>query len=695
MILKLSRLIRARAHGEEGIAMIMVMGTIMVLTVLLGVTMAYAISVQPQARHDQDWNAALAAAQSGVDDYVAKLNQNDSYWRTIDCANVALQGPKAGTNTCGWTTATAPGWQNIDAGNAKAGAFHYDVDPSTLDSKGAIRVTSTGKVNNVRRSLQVLVQRGGPTNFLYYTDFEDADPGNQLAYPSGAPNNNCGKAGPTLAQYWWDFNGVGARDNSDGCTEIQFVSFDVLNGKAHFNDTPYLGGSATFKQGYETSDPRCKITPFNIANCVRPGNATPTLGTGTVAKWAGKLDLVDSSAGFVNDPGCFYTGDTRIRFKSDGTMDVWNTSSVGTTLLGPGTPAGTNCGVAANFKPGGSGTNPLAPAAPQNVPVPDDMVIYVKNSATTGACTPGQIVNGSASGSTSTDIIPQGTGASVQGVTDITYNDPDVLTTTTTKTFTRATNTTTPWVNPAATVTQSETGDGHPTTFDCGQGNVYIEGSLHGAVTIAAQNNVIVTNDLTLAATTPPTDASGNVKDATGSDIAGLVASNSVVVYHPVSRSSSSATVITSGTSCSTTIGNVPTSTASTMGTSDKCVWTTTQTYDNQSSGSSYSDIAYPGQTSSTTPRAIYASIETLQHSFWVSNYKWGSSLGKLSVRGSIAQKWRGIVGTGTTATSTATGFKKDYGYDTRLKFLSPPYFPQWTSAQWSAQTTGELKPQY
>ena len=294
---------------------------------------------------------------------------------------------------------------------------------------------------------------------------------------------------------------------------------------------------------------------------------------------------MDSSAGFVNDPGCFYTGDTRIRFKSDGTMDVWNTSSVGTTLTGPGTPAGTNCGVAANFKPGGSGSNPLAPAAPQNVPVPDDMVIYVKNSATSGACTPGQIVNGSASGSTSTDIIPQGTGASVQGVTDITYNDPDVLTTTTTKTFTRATNTTTPWVNPAATVAQSETGDGHPTTFDCGQGNVYVEGSLHGAVTIAAQNNVIVTNDLTLAATTPPTDASGNVKDATGSDIAGLVASNSVVVYHPVSRSSSSATAITSGTNCSTTIGNVPTSTATSMGTSDKCVWTTTQTYDNQSAG--------------------------------------------------------------------------------------------------------------
>jgi hypothetical protein len=688
MILKLSRLIRARAHGDEGIAMIMVMGTIGVLTIMLGVTLAYAISVQPQARHDQDWNASLAAAQSGVDDYVAKLNQNDSYWTTVDCTNLALKGPKAGTNTCGWTTTTTPGWQQIDTGNAGAGSFHYDVDSSTLNAKGAIRVTSTGNVRNVKRSLQVLVQRGGPTNFLYYTDFEDADPGNALAYPSGAPNNNCGKAGPTLAQYWWNFNGTGARDNTDGCVEIQFVSFDVLNGKAHFNDTPYLGGSATFKQGYETSDPKCATLPYNAANCVRSGNALPTLGAGYTAQYAPKLDLPDNSSAFVNDPGCFYTGDTRIRFLGDGTMDVWNTASAGTTLLGPGTPAGTNCGIAANF---------TSPAVKQNVPVPDDMVIYIKNSATTGVCSVGQVVNGTTSGSTANDVIPtgDGTGMTSWDVNDISYNDPDTVVTTTTKTFTRATGTSgLAWTNPAATVALSETGDGHPATFDCGQGNLYVEGDLKGSVTMAAQNNVIVTNNLTTPATTPPTDGSGNVVDASGSDIAGLVAANSVIVYHPVSRDSvTGAASVTSGTNCSATVGNVPTSTTGTMGTSDKCVWSQTQTFNN--TASTANDIAYPGQTNSTTPRAIYASIETLQHSFWVDNYKYGNPLGKLSVRGSIAQKWRGIVGTGTTATSTATGFNKDYGYDTRLKFLSPPYFPQWTKAQWDAQTTGELKPQY
>jgi hypothetical protein len=86
----------------------------------------------------------------------------------------------------------------------------------------------------------------------------------------------------------------------------------------------------------------------------------------------------------------------------------------------------------------------------------------------------------------------------------------------------------------------------------------------------------------------------------------------------------------------------------------------------------------------------VFASIQTLQHSFWVQSYNRGADLGKLSVRGSIAQKWRGAVGT-----AGGTGYQKDYSYDARLKFSSPPYFPQWTNAVWSAKTTGELKAQY
>jgi hypothetical protein len=90
--------------------------------------------------------------------------------------------------------------------------------------------------------------------------------------------------------------------------------------------------------------------------------------------------------------------------------------------------------------------------------------------------------------------------------------------------------------------------------------------------------------------------------------------------------------------------------------------------------------------------RWIYASIQTLQHSFWVESYDQGTKLGTLHVRGSIAQRWRGIVGTGG---ASGTGYLKDYSYDSRLTFASPPYFPQWTNAVWGAKTTGELAPAY
>src|SRR5262249_2185192 len=100
--------------------------------------------------------------------------------------------------------------------------------------------------------------------------------------------------------------------------------------------------------------------------------------------------------------------------------------------------------------------------------------------------------------------------------------------------------------------------------------------------------------------------------------------------------------------------------------------------------------VYHPTSTSGTNlatiqDRWVYASIQTLQHSFWVQSYNVGAALGTLHVRGSVAQKWRGIVGTN----GASTGFAKDYSYDTRLRFTSPPYFPDWANAVWGAQTTG------
>ena len=55
----------------------------------------------------------------------------------------------------------------------------------------------------------------------------------------------------------------------------------------------------------------------------------------------------------------------------------------------------------------------------------------------------------------------------------------------------------------------------------CGQGNMYIEGTVKGRVTMASENSIIVTGDLVLA------------DGINGTDLVGLVAGNSLNVFHP------------------------------------------------------------------------------------------------------------------------------------------------------------------
>jgi hypothetical protein len=88
----------------------------------------------------------------------------------------------------------------------------------------------------------------------------------------------------------------------------------------------------------------------------------------------------------------------------------------------------------------------------------------------------------------------------------------------------------------------------------------------------------------------------------------------------------------------------------------------------------------------------IDAAILSLLHSFTVDNYGRGAPNGKLTVNGAIAQKYRGAVGTGGAA-SLASGFKKNYVYDDRLRFQTPPYFLQPVAASWSIVKRHEQVP--
>jgi Tfp pilus assembly protein PilX len=85
----------------------------------------------------------------------------------------------------------------------------------------------------------------------------------------------------------------------------------------------------------------------------------------------------------------------------------------------------------------------------------------------------------------------------------------------------------------------------------------------------------------------------------------------------------------------------------------------------------------------------IEAAILSLNHSFIADNHDCGE-LGTLSVTGAIAQRYRGPVG---TSGSGRTGFVKNYRYDDRLKYRSPPFFLTPIKAAWNIMRETEQTP--
>jgi Tfp pilus assembly protein PilX len=113
-------------------------------------------------------------------------------------------------------------------------------------------------------------------------------------------------------------------------------------------------------------------------------------------------------------------------------------------------------------------------------------------------------------------------------------------------------------------------------------------------------------------------------------------------------------------------------------------------------SGGCFNRNATNGTTTTSDDRPmtdikIEAAILSLLHSFIVDNYECGDELGTLTVMGAIAQRYRGPVG--TSGSSDRTGFTKNYEYDDRFRYRSPPFFLTPIDAAWNITRENEQAP--
>lgn len=177
-----------------------------------------------------------------------------------------------------------------------------------------------------------------------------------------------------------------------------------------------------------------------------------------------------------------------------------------------------------------------------------------------------------------------------------------------------------------------ETGASGPT-----YGDAIVQGTVSGPLTIAAQNNIVIDGNICYSSTSSCSSAPASPS----TDILGLVAYNYVELNHPVTYTNNQ---YVNRATCGAGQPAAP-----------AC------------------DLANP---------EIDAVILALNHSFLVNAYNEGAPLGTLDIDGTVDEDWRGPVGTSQSG-SIVTGYSKNYQYDARLHYLSPPYYLSPGTSSW------------
>ncbi|MGZ8752371.1 MAG: hypothetical protein ACXW1S_05260, partial [Acidimicrobiia bacterium] len=333
--------------NDQGFALITVLLATMALMALGTAAVAYGLGSQNASRRDQDWNAALAAAEAGIDDYVFRLNENSNYFQFNGTTNPPSDGNGA-----------FAGWQAVQ-GPANQSSFHYSVDTSQLTTQGTLTITSSGRsgARNVTRTVQSVLRRRSFIDYLYFTDFETIDP---ATYPNNSSSATANWAQMNCSQHWAD----GRPEGSNQCVPINFISADTLNGPVHTNDallicgTPHFNGKTTSSWNHTPrwrGNGSCSGNGPIVANAGDPAYATPL--TMPPSNAALKAEVI-AGAG-----GCLYTGPTSIRLNAAGTMTVDSPFS-----------KNTNNGCPVNTW-NGSGGRPAAVTGP----LPSNGVVYVQS----------------------------------------------------------------------------------------------------------------------------------------------------------------------------------------------------------------------------------------------------------------------------------------------------------------------------
>jgi hypothetical protein len=501
------RALRRALRGEQGVALPAVMGLGLVMLILVATAMSVSTSGFVKTRNDVDWNGALAAAYAGVEEYQSRLANDATYQKYGNpaapfSADSTVSLPPEGSANPAFGVGVDGSWATIPGSDDRA-SYRYEVDNSDYPTKGILHVRSTGRVGDVTRSLVADLKQTGFIDYLYFTNYETQDPAYTGVTQVDTNHKN------VCERYAY---GNPARSSST-CGDIQFGPKDTFGGSVRSNDRMLICG-ANFDGPVISSSTTDPIWS-KPSGC----GSNPTWGVGTGPVYQAPIDMPPTNSELKKEtrndlhdevprPGCLYTGPTVITFEFIGgspkmrVMSPWTKyTNIAATAAGASNP--TQCGTPGHVSGGlGSPTGAV-------LDVLDLNLIFVQTVPAVGS--------GDANAPSSSNYLPPNfscTSASSSRPAGWAYS-----TTTSTGGWFGGTTTTYYARFPAD---GEATPGGKLTDYGCRAGDLYVEGTLGGQTTLAAENFVYVTGDLVY-----------NDKQA---DILGLVGQGAVLVWNPVDR---------------------------------------------------------------------------------------------------------------------------------------------------------------
>jgi hypothetical protein len=345
-----------------------------IMVVMLG-SLSFISASTKYSRSAQDVDLALEAAESGVNDLLAQLRVDPNYVDYVAlkkedpygyCRNEAAGGPAAEGDVfweiCGWGERKSR-FKELPGGHA----YHYAIISSSALAQ-SVQVVSTGRSNDVYRSMKVRISRELTTNWLYITDYTIWDPTEieiwasftDYWYLPNATSEDCGAGyvpGAQKPYYTWDASPF--VPDSEGRTRLyrvfnraywlcELISWDGwsgdpvnigMDGPVHTNDAIY-GTGMTITGPVSSSLPRCKEvdpedkTTWNLCTTGlvdNPNVSTMRVGNigwrGAAPSWRAPLEFpttqLPKHMAFDDGVGCAYRGPTRIVLEGE-SMRVWS-----------------------------------------------------------------------------------------------------------------------------------------------------------------------------------------------------------------------------------------------------------------------------------------------------------------------------------------------------------------------------------